>query len=57
MIKSIVLKNFMGYNEFKSDEFANVNVYPLVADILGLKIDQPIDGKIKVLKKILKEKK
>lgn len=47
--------------EFKNnlviDEFANVNVYPLVADILGLKIDQPIDGKIKVLKKILKEKK
>lgn len=26
MIKSIVLKNFMGYSEFKSDEFANVNV-------------------------------
>ncbi|OCA70835.1 phosphodiesterase [Chryseobacterium artocarpi] len=47
--------------EFKNnlviDEFANVNVYPLVADILGLKIDQPIDGKIKVLKKILKENK
>lgn len=47
--------------EFKNnlviDEFANVNVYPLVADILGLKIDQPIDGKIKVLKKILKETK
>lgn len=47
--------------EFKNnlviDEFTNVNVYPLVADILGLKIDQPIDGKIKVLKKILKENK
>lgn len=47
--------------EFKSNmeigEFANINVYPLVANILGLKIDQPIDGKIKVLEKILKEKK
>lgn len=38
------------------DEFANVNVYPLVAEILGLKIDHPVDGKLKVLKEILKEK-
>lgn len=47
--------------EFKNnmviDEFANINVYPLVAEVLGLKIDQPIDGKLKVLKGILKEKK
>lgn len=47
--------------EFKNnlviDEFANINVYPLVAEILGLKIDQPIDGKIKVLKEALKENK
>lgn len=47
--------------EFKNnvvvDEFANVNVYPLVTEILGLKTDQPIDGKLKVLKKTLKEKK
>lgn len=47
--------------EFKNnlviDEFANINVYPLVAEVLGLKIDQPIDGKLKVLKKTLKEKK
>lgn len=47
--------------EFKNnlviDEFANVNVYPLVTEILGLKNDQPIDGKLKVLKGILKEKK
>ncbi|MCT2562456.1 alkaline phosphatase family protein [Chryseobacterium herbae] len=47
--------------EFKNnlviDEFANVNVYPLVTEILGLKNDQKIDGKLKVLKKILKEKK
>lgn len=47
--------------EFKSnvviDEFSNVNVYPLVAEILGLKITQPIDGKFKVLKETLKDKK
>lgn len=45
--------------EFKNNmgigEFANINVYPLVAEILGLTIDQPIDGKIKVLKNIIKE--
>ncbi|WP_223560306.1 ectonucleotide pyrophosphatase/phosphodiesterase [Chryseobacterium lathyri] len=47
--------------EFKNNlvinEFANINVYPLVTEILGLKTDQPIDGKLKVLKKTLKEKK
>ncbi|AKK72051.1 phosphodiesterase [Chryseobacterium gallinarum] len=47
--------------EFKNNqiisEFENVNVYPLVAEILGLKIEQPVDGKLKVLKGILKEKK
>nr|WP_315026193.1 ectonucleotide pyrophosphatase/phosphodiesterase [uncultured Chryseobacterium sp.] len=47
--------------EFKNnlviDEFSNVNVYPLVAEILGLKIDQPIDGKLKVLKETLQDKK
>lgn len=26
MIKSVILKNFMGYSEFKSNEFAAVNV-------------------------------
>ncbi|MBB4807516.1 putative AlkP superfamily pyrophosphatase or phosphodiesterase [Chryseobacterium defluvii] len=45
--------------EFKSNlvisEFSNVNVYPLVAEILNLKIHQPIDGKIKVLRKTLKK--
>lgn len=44
-------------NNLEIDEFANINVYPLVAEVLGLKIDQPIDGKLKVLGKILKEKK
>ena len=47
--------------EFKNnlviDEFANVNVYPLVTEILGLKNDQSIDGKLKVLKRVLKDKK
>ncbi|WP_312206582.1 alkaline phosphatase family protein [Epilithonimonas hominis] len=47
--------------EFKNnlliDEFENINVYPLVAEILGLKIDEKIDGKLKVLKPILKNKK
>ena len=45
-------------DEFKNgltiNEFRNVNVYPLVAEILGLKITEPIDGNIKVLKKTLK---
>lgn len=36
--------------------FENVNVYPLVAKILGLKVDETkIDGKIKVLQPILKK--
>lgn len=34
--------------------FENVNIYPLVAEILGLKIEQPIDGNINRLRKILK---
>lgn len=33
--------------------FPNTNIYPIVAQILGLKIDQPIDGKIKTAKKVL----
>jgi len=48
-------------NEFKTklviDEFENINVYPLVAEILSLKIDEKIDGKLKILKPILKGKK
>ncbi len=47
--------------EFKNnlviDEFENINVYPLVAEILDLKINDKIDGKLKVLKPILKNKK
>ncbi|AZA91080.1 arylsulfatase [Chryseobacterium nakagawai] len=44
-------------NNLEIGEFANINVYPLVAEVLGLKVNQPIDGKLKVLGKILKEKK
>ncbi|REC77166.1 alkaline phosphatase family protein [Chryseobacterium elymi] len=47
--------------EFKNNlvisEFDNINVYPLVAEVLGLKIEQPIDGKLKVLKEIVKDRK
>ena len=43
---------------FKQDltvnEFRNVNIYPLVAEILALRITEPIDGRFKVLKKVLK---
>ncbi|MEZ4852322.1 MAG: ectonucleotide pyrophosphatase/phosphodiesterase [Bacteroidia bacterium] len=34
--------------------FENVHVYPLVAEILGLKVTEEIDGKLGVLKRILK---
>lgn len=34
--------------------FENVNVYPLIAEILGLKITEPIDGRKEVLHNILK---
>ena len=44
-------------NGLEIDEFENVNIYPLVAEILGLKIDEKIDGKLKVLKPILRHKK
>lgn len=39
------------------DGFENVNVYPLVAKILGLQLDETkIDGRLKVLAPILKDK-
>lgn len=34
-------------------EFKNINIYPIVTDILGLKISEPIDGKDDTAKKIL----
>jgi predicted AlkP superfamily pyrophosphatase or phosphodiesterase len=42
-------------NNLIIDEFSNVNVYPLVAKILGLKPENKIDGKLKVLKETLKK--
>ena len=39
----------------KVGEFQNVNVYPIVADILNLKITEPIDGAQKVAKEILQK--
>jgi len=41
-------------NQLQIDAFENVNVYPLVAHILGLHITEKIDGDLKVLKPILK---
>ena len=38
----------------KIGSFENVNVYPLVSEILGLQITEPIDGKKSVLGKLLK---
>jgi predicted AlkP superfamily pyrophosphatase or phosphodiesterase len=35
--------------------FENVNVYPLIAQILGLRITQPVDGSLKVLGGTLKK--
>lgn len=42
-------------NNQKINEFENVNVYPLVAEILGLKIKEKIDGNLKILNPILKK--
>ena len=36
------------------DAFENVNVYPLIANILGLTISEKIDGSLKVLEPILR---
>ena len=41
-------------NQTEINEFQNVSVYPLVAEILGLKISEPIDGKFSEVKKALK---
>lgn len=40
--------------QYKIGNFENINIYPLIAEILGLTINNKIDGKLKVLKKILK---
>ena len=41
-------------NNIEISEFSNVNIYPLVAEILGLKVYQTIDGSPKTAKKVLK---
>ncbi|QDP84700.1 alkaline phosphatase family protein [Chryseobacterium sp. SNU WT5] len=41
-------------NNKEIGEFENVNVYPVVTDVLGLKITTPIDGTQKIAEKILK---
>ncbi|MCO6496046.1 MAG: alkaline phosphatase family protein [Chitinophagaceae bacterium] len=33
--------------------FSNIHVYPMIAELLGLKILEPVDGKLKVLQGIL----
>jgi len=38
----------------KIGQFRNVNLYPMVAEILGLKVSQTIDGSPKTAKKVLK---
>jgi hypothetical protein len=43
-------------NDLVINEFENINVYPLIAEILGLKINENIDGKFRVLKETLKKK-
>ena len=42
-------------NNLIIEEFENVNVYPIVAKILNLKLENRIDGKLKVLKQALKK--
>lgn len=39
----------------KIESFENVNVYPIITEILGLKYDFKIDGKLKTLAPILKK--
>ncbi|WP_342645263.1 ectonucleotide pyrophosphatase/phosphodiesterase [Mucilaginibacter sp. CSA2-8R] len=38
------------------NEFENVEVYPVVAQLLGLKITQPVDGSNRLARKILKSR-
>lgn len=39
---------------YEIGNFANINIYPMIAHILGLKIEDKIDGDFNVLKEILK---
>ena len=42
-------------SNYRIPGFENINVYPMIADILRLKISEPIDGNLKVLKPILQK--
>jgi predicted AlkP superfamily pyrophosphatase or phosphodiesterase len=42
-------------SNYKIKGFENINIYPLITDILQLKITDPVDGNLKVLKPILKK--
>ncbi len=39
----------------KIRSFENINIYPMIAKILGLNVTQPIDGKLEVLDKVLRK--
>ena len=41
-------------SNYKIQGFENINIYPLIAEILQLKITDPVDGNLKVLKPVLK---
>jgi len=41
-------------NNYTIPGFENIHVYPLIANILGLPFDNQIDGRLKVLRKLLK---
>jgi predicted AlkP superfamily pyrophosphatase or phosphodiesterase len=42
-------------SNYRIPGFENIHIYPLIADILRLKISEPIDGNLKVLKPILQK--
>jgi predicted AlkP superfamily pyrophosphatase or phosphodiesterase len=41
-------------SNYKIKGFENIDIYPLITDILQLKISEPVDGNLNVLKPILK---
>jgi hypothetical protein len=41
-------------SNYKIRGFENIHIYPLITQILQLKITEPVDGKLNVLKPILK---
>lgn len=54
-MKSTFIASGEAFQQHKEiGEFRNVNVYPVVAEILGLKITEKIDGKNCTAKKVLK---